>query len=242
MKIFLIILALFTSSCSLFSDKEEEVSFIIPEIPEDFPPVSIKKYKITVTNSSHSFFYLPPDRKSFRLTLPVSELTTVLAYPVLENTLLKPAGFIVSGNLSGINRMSWEEGFGAEALSLAASGSYTENLNISLYKKKLLETSGGNPWCLDRDKAVYGLRYGIFNGSYIKKRSTYNLALPGENENWYRDYPGHTESCGSADMKIMDGENVFINREGTVSLWIFADNLSWIAVYSDVRGGLSGNW
>lgn len=242
MRIFFLLTAIIFSSCSILEEKNREVTFVIPELPETFPPVPIVRYKITVTNHTHEYFYLPPDKKSFDLSVPVAGVTSVLAYPVIKSSLLKPAGFIVSSNLDRTNHLTWEKGFAAEAVSLACSGGYTENLNTDLFGERIKENSGENPWALDRNKVVYALQYGIFNGNYLKKRAVRSLPLLGPEEKWHSDYPGRELVYSSESLPVMDGENLFIDSGGTASLWIFSDNVGWTAVYSDVRGGLSGNW
>ncbi|MBO7094074.1 MAG: hypothetical protein J6W33_04125, partial [Spirochaetia bacterium] len=116
-----------------------------------------------------------------------------------------------------------------------------------LFKQKLLEKSEGNPWILNRDKAVYALSFDIFNMNYIKKSDSHvlSLPLPGTGT-WYSGTPGciqkfeQSEGCIN-ELAITEGENVFVNPVTGEGITIYADRLTWICI-SGTTGGLSGYW
>ncbi len=234
-------------SCSLFDSKSKEVTFHIPELPEEIKRKEVTGWRITVTSVD--------DRKEFttrqnmfKVSVPVAGITAVLAYPVGIWGELKPAGFIVHGNLKAHNYMAWDEGFGAECTAVSlASGAGSENFNFTLFQQKLMEKSEGNPWILNRDKIIYALSYGIFNMNYIKKAETHTLSLPLPGTGtWYRGTPGCIQQFEQSngyinDLIITEGENIFINPATGESITIYADRLTWICI-SGATGGLSGFW
>ena len=241
------LLCFLLAACSFFDSKSAEVTFHIPELPEEMQKLEVTGWRIIVTSMD--------DRKEFttrqdmfKASLPVSEITAVLAYPTGSWGELKPAGFIVHGNLKAHNYMTWDEGFGAEctAFSLAA-GAGSENFNFTLFQQKLMEKSGGNPWILNRDKIIYSLSYGIFNMNYIKKTESHILSLPlSGTGTWYSGTPGCIQQFEQSngyinDLVITEGENVFINSAMGESITIYADRLTWICI-SGTIGGLSGSW
>jgi hypothetical protein len=178
----------------------------------------------------------------------VSGITAVLAYPIGNWGKLKPAGFIVHGNLKAHNYLTWNDGFAAECTSYALNSGYgSENFNFTLFQQKLIEKSDGNPWILNRDIITYALSYGIFNMNYIRKTEshTLNLPLPGIGT-WYSSTPGCIQRFEQTegyinDLVITEGENIFINPATGDGITIYADRLTWICI-SGSTGGLSGYW
>ena len=161
---FLTVFILF--SCSLFDSKETEVTFHIPELPAQMQLLNVTGWRVEVTTVDDRKEFTTQNN-TFKTSVPVSGITAVLAYPMGSWGTLKPAGFIVHGNLKAHNHLTWEDGFSSECTSLAlAAGAGSENFNFTLFQQKLLEKSDGNPWILNRDKAVYGLSYGIFSMNY----------------------------------------------------------------------------
>ena len=247
MKKVLIISCFFLAACSMFISKSAEVTFHIPPMPEEMQQLEVTGWKVVVTSvDDHEEFTAHGD--SFKASVPVSGITAVLAYPVGNWGTLKPAGFIVHGNLSAHNYMTWDEGFAAEctAFSLAA-GAGSENFNFTLFQEKLMEKSEGNPWCLNRDRIIYALSYGIFNMNYIKKAESHTLSLPLPGTGtWYSCTPGciqQFEQSGGYinNLVITEGENIFINPKTGEGITIYADRLTWIC-RSGTTGGLSGTW
>ena len=245
-KIF-IVFCLFLTACSMFESKSAEVTFYIPELPEDMQQLEIKGWQVVVTSlDKRKEFTLHGN--SFKAVVPVSGITAVTAYPVGGWGNLKPAGFIVHGNLKANNHMTWDNGFAAECIAYSlATGAGSENFNFTLFQKKLLEKSEGNPWILNRDRIIYALSYGIFNMNYIKKaeRHTLSLPLPGTGT-WCSGTPGciqQFEQSGGYinNLVITEGENIFINPATGEGITIYADRLTWICI-SGTTGGLSGSW
>ncbi|MBO7430138.1 MAG: hypothetical protein J6U56_03895 [Spirochaetia bacterium] len=242
-----ILLALFLASCSMLDSKSAEVTFHIPELPEEMQQLEVSGYRVVVTTvNKHNEF--TTKGKSFKTSVPVSGITSVLAYPMGSWGTLKPAGFIVHGNLKSHNYMTWDDGFAAECTAFSlASGAGSENFNFTLFKQKLLEKSDGNPWILNRDKIIYALSFGIFNMNYIKKAEshTLNLPFPGTGT-WYSGTPGCIQKFEQAggyinELSITEGENVFVNPTTGEGITIYADRLTWICI-SGTTGGLSGYW
>lgn len=247
MKKVLIISCFFLAACSMFNSKSAEVTFHIPPMPEEMRQLEVTGWKVVVTSvDDHREFTAYGN--FFKASVPVSGITAVLAYPVGRWGELKPAGFIVHGNLKAHNYMTWDEGFAAEctAFSLAA-GAGSENFNFTLFQEKLMEKSEGNPWCLNRDRIIYALSYGIFNMNYIKKSESHvlSLPLPGTGT-WYCGTPGCIQKFEQSDgcinnLIITEGENIFINPATGEGITIYADRLTWICI-SGTTGGLSGTW
>lgn len=242
---FLTVFILF--SCSLFDSKETEVTFHIPELPAQMQQLNVTGWRVEVTTVDDRKEFTTQNN-TFKTSVPVSGITTVLAYPMGSWGTLKPAGFIVHGNLKAHNHLTWEDGFSSECTSLAlAAGAGSENFNFTLFQQKLLEKSDGNPWILNRDKAVYGLSYGIFSMNYIKKSESHTLNLPlSGNGTWYagtpcciKEYEHHDGYLWNLD--IYEGENIFINPAAGQEITIYADRLTWICI-SGTTGGLSGYW
>lgn len=242
-----ILLCLFLASCSMFDSRNAEVTFHIPDLPEEMRLLEVAGYRMVVTSvDKHKEF--TAKGKSFKASVPVSGITAVLAYPVGTWGELKPAGFIVHGNLKAHNCLTWDDGFAAECTGLAlASGYGSENFNFTLFQQKLIEKSDGNPWILNRDKIIYALSYGIFNMNYIKKSESHTLSLPLPGTGtWYSGTPGciqQFEQSGGYinNLVITEGENVFINPATGEGITIYADRLTWICI-SGSTGGLSGYW
>ena len=242
-----ILLCLFLASCSLFDSRNAEVTFHIPDLPAEMRQLEVTGCRVVVSSvDKHKEF--TAKGKSFKASVPVSGITVVLAYPAGTWGELKPAGFIVHGNLKAHNCLTWADGFAAECTSYAlASGYGSENFNFSLFQQKLIEKSDGNPWILNRDKIIYALSYGIFNMNYIKKSESHTLSLPMSGTGtWYSGTPGciqQFEQSGGYinDLMITEGENIFINPATEKSITIYADRLTWICI-SGSTGGLSGYW
>ena len=247
MKKILIISCILLAACSLFDSKSAELTFHIPELPEEMRQLEVTSWKVVVTSvDDHKEFTAHGD--SFKASVPVSGITAVLAYPMGDWGTLKPAGFIVHGNLKAHNYMTWDNGFAAEctAFSLAA-GAGSENFNFTLFQEKLMEKSEGNPWCLNRDRVIYALSYGIFNMNYIKKAESHALSLPLPGTGtWCSGTPGCIQQFEQSDgyinnLMITEGENVFVNPATGEGITIYANRLTWICI-SGTTGGLSGSW
>ncbi|MBR4158937.1 MAG: hypothetical protein IKT97_02625 [Spirochaetia bacterium] len=247
MKKALAIFCLFLAGCSLFESKSAEVTFHIPELPEQMRQLEVTGWRVVVTSVDDRKEFTTP-KSTFKTSVPVSGITAVTAYPVGRWRELKPAGFIVHGNLKAHNYLTWDNGFAAEctAFSLAA-GTGSANFNFTLFQQKLMEKSDGNPWCLNRDRIIYALSYGIFNMNYIKKAESHTLSLPLPGTGtWYSGTPGciqQFEQSGGYinNLVITEGENVFINPATGEGITIYADRLTWICI-SGTTGGLSGSW
>ena len=246
-KAFILFCIFMLFSCSLFDSKSAEVTFHIPELPEQMQQLKVTGWRVVVTSvDKRKEFTIR--KHEFKASVPVSGITAVTAYPVGGWGELKPVGFIVHGNLKAHNYMTWDDGFAAEctAFSLAA-GAGSENFNFTLFQEKLMEKSEGNPWCLNRDKVIYALSYGIFNMNYIKKAESHILCLPLPGTGiWYSGTPGCIQQFEQAggyinDLVIMEGENIFINPATGEGITIYADRLTWICI-SGTTGGLSGYW
>ena len=247
MKKVLAILCLFLNACSMFESKSAEVTFHIPELPEQMQQLEVTGWRVVVTSVDNRKEFTTT-KNTFKASVPVSGITAVLAYPVGKWGTLKPAGFIVHGNLKVHNYMAWDDGFAAEctAYSLTA-GAGSENFNFTLFQEKLMEKSEGNPWCLNRDRVIYALSYGIFNMNYIKKAESHTLSLPLPGTGtWYSGTPGCIKQFEQHDgyindLVITEGENIFINPTTGEGITIYADRLTWICI-SGTTGGLSGYW
>ena len=247
MKRIVIILCFLLASCNLFDSKTAEVTFHIPELPEEMKTLDVNSWRIVVTTvDSRKEF--TTQKNTFKTSVPVSGITAVSAYPAGTWGEMKPAGFIVHGNLKAHNHLNWDDGFASECTSYAlTSGAGSENFNFTLFQQKLLEKSDGNPWILSRDKIIYALSYGIFNMNYIKKSECHTLNLPSPgNDTWYSGTPGCIKTYGQHDgylwnLDIYEGENIFINPATGQGITIYADRLTWICI-SGVTGGLSGSW
>ena len=241
------LLCLLIASCSFLDSKSTDVTFHIPELPKEMQQLEVSGYRVVVTTVDKRREFTA-NRNSFKASVPVSDITAVLAYPVGSWGELKPAGFIVHGNLKAHNYLAWDNGFAAECTSLSlASGYGSENFNFSMFQQKLIEKSEGNPWILERDKVVYALSYGIFNMNYIKKAESHSLSLPLPGTGtWYSGTPGCIQQFEQAggyinNLVITEGENVFVNPATGEGITIFADQLTWICI-SGITGGLSGYW
>ena len=242
------LLCLLIASCSFLDSKSTDVTFHIPELPKEMQQLEVSGYRVVVTTVDKRREFTA-NMNSFKASVPVSDITAVLAYPVGPWGELKPAGFIVHGNLKTHNYLAWDNGFAAECTSLSlASGYGSENFNFSMFQQKLIEKSEGNPWILERDKVVYALSYGIFNMNYIKKAESHTLTLPrpGTDCTWYSGTPGYIKKYFQRDgfiqnLDITEEENVFINPETGEGITIYADRLTWICI-SGTTGGLSGYW
>ena len=247
MKKVLAILCLFLNACSMFESKSTEVTFHIPELPEQMQQLEVTGWRVMVTSLDKRKEFTTT-KNIFKASVPVSGITAVTAYPVGGWGNLKPAGFIVHGNLKAHNYMTWNDGFAAEctAYSLSA-GAGTENFNFTLFQEKLMEKSEGNPWILNRDRVIYALTYGIFNMNYIKKAESHTLSLPLPGTGtWCSGTPGciqQFEQLGGYinNLVITEGENVFVNPATGEGITVFADRLTWICI-SGTTGGLSGSW
>ena len=242
------LLCFLLASCNLFDSKSAEVTFHIPDMPAEMQQLEVTGYRVVVTSvDKHKEF--TAKGKSFKASVPVSGITAVIAYPKGTWGELKPAGFIVHGNLKSHNYMTWDDGFAAECTGLSlASGYGSENFNFTLFQEKLVEKSEGNPWILNRDKVVYALSYGIFNMNYIKKSESHTLSIPvpGPDCTWYAGTSGCIKKYEQRDgyiqnLDITEGENVFVNPETGEEITIYADRLTWICI-SGSTGGLSGTW
>ena len=242
-----ILLSIFLASCSMLDSKSAEVTFHIPSLPEVLQQLEVSGWRVVVTTrDDRSEFTVHKD--TFKASVPVSGITAVLAYPMGSWGTLKPAGFIVHGNLKSHNYMTWDDGFATECTAFSlASGAGSENFNFTLFQQKLLEKSDGNPWILNRDKIIYALSFGIFNMNYIKNAEihTLNLPLPGTGT-WYSGTPGCIQKFEQSggyinELSITEGENVFINPSTGEGIIIYADRLTWICI-SGTTGGLSGYW
>lgn len=246
-KYVIVLFSLFIASCSFFDSKSAEVTFHIPDLPEEMKQLAVTNWHVVVTTvDDRKEFTTKKD--TFKASVPVSGITAVLAYPAGTWGELKPAGFIVHGNLKAHNCLTWDDGFAAECTGSAlASGYGSENFNFTLFQKKLVEKSDGNPWTLNRDIIIYALSYGIFNMNYIKKSESHTLSLPMSGTGtWYSGTPGciqQFEQSGGYinDLMITEGENIFINPATGKSITIYADRLTWICI-SGSTGGLSGYW
>jgi len=247
MKKVLVVFCLFLTACSMFDSRSTEVTFHIPELPEEMQVLEVTSWRVVVTSvDDRKEFTAHGD--TFKASVPVSGITAVLAYPKGAWGELKPAGFIVHGNMKAHNYMTWDDGFAAEctAFSLAA-GAGSENFNFTLFQQKLMEKSEGNPWILNRDRIIYALSYGIFNMNYIKKAESHSLSLPLPGTGtWCSGTPGciqQFEQCNGYinNLVITEGENIFINLATGESITIYADRLTWICI-SGTTGGLSGTW
>jgi len=247
MKKVLVVFCLFLAACSMFDSRSTEVTFHIPELPEEMQVLEVTSWRVVVTSvDDRKEFTAHGD--TFKASVPVSGITAVLAYPKGAWGELKPAGFIVHGNMKAHNYMTWDDGFAAEctAFSLAA-GAGSENFNFTLFQQKLMEKSEGNPWILNRDRIIYALSYGIFNMNYIKKAESHSLSLPLPGTGtWCSGTPGciqQFEQCNGYinNLVITEGENIFINLATGESITIYADRLTWICI-SGTTGGLSGTW
>ena len=146
------LLCLLIASCSFLDSKSTDVTFHIPELPKEMQQLEVSGYRVVVTTVDKRREFTA-NRNSFKASVPVSDITAVLAYPVGPWGELKPAGFIVHGNLKAHNYLAWDNGFATEctAYSLAA-GAGSENFNFTLFQEKLMEKSEGNPWTLNRDR------------------------------------------------------------------------------------------
>ncbi len=235
------------AACSMFDNKSAEVTFHIPELPEQMQQLEVTGWRVVVTSLDKKKEFTTR-KHEFKASVPVSGITAVLAYPKGTWGELKPAGFIVHGNLKAHNYMTWDDGFGAECTAFSlATGAGLESFNFTLFQQKLMEKSEGNPWILNRDKIIYALSYGIFNMNYIKKAESHvlSLPLPGTGT-WYSSTPGciqQFEQCNGYinDLVITEGENVFVNPVTGEGITIYADQLTWICI-SGTTGGLSGFW
>lgn len=242
-----ILLCLFLASCSLSDGKSTEVTFHIPDLPEEMQQIEVTSWRVEVATVDDRKEFTT-QKNTFKTSVPVSGITAVLAYPIGTWGKLKPAGFIVHGNLKAHNYLAWNDGFATECTSYALNSGYgSENFNFTLFQQKLIEKSDGNPWIFNRDIITYALSYGIFNMNYIKKAEshTLNLPLPGTGT-WYSGTPGciqRFEQTGGYinDLVITEGENIFINPATGDGITIYADRLTWICI-SDSTGGLSGYW
>ena len=247
MKKVLIIFCFLLAACSMFDNKSAEVTFHIPELPEQMQQLEVTGWRVSVTSVDNRKEFTTR-KHEFKASVPVSGITAVTAYPVGGWGTLKPAGFIVHGNLKAHNYMTWDYGFAAEctAYSLTA-GAGSENFNFTLFQEKLMEKSEGNPWCLNRDRVIYTLSYGIFNMNYIKKAESHTLSLPLPGTGtWYSGTPGCIKQFVQHDgyindLVITEGENIFINPATGEGITIYADRLTWICI-SGTAGGLSGYW
>ncbi len=248
MKRIVIILCFLLASCNLFDSKSAEVTFHIPPMPEEMQQLEVTGWRVVVTSvDDHREFTACGN--FFKASVPVSGITAVLAYPVGRWGELKPAGFIVHGNLSAHNCMTWDEGFAAECTAFfLAAGAGSEDFNFTLFQEKLMEKTEGNPWCLNRDRIIYALSYGIFNMNYIKKSESHTLSIPvpGSDCTWYAGTPGYIKEYEQRDgciqnLDITEGENVFVNPDTGEGIAIYADRLTWICI-SGSTGGLSGTW
>ena len=242
------LLCLLLGACSFFDSKSAEVTFHIPELPAEMQQLEVTGYRVVVTTmDKHKEF--TAKGKSFKASVPVSGITAVTAYPKGAWGELKPAGFIVHGNLKSHNYMTWDVGFAAECTGLSLTSGYgSENFNFTLFQQKLMEKSEGNPWTLNRDKVIYALSYGIFNMNYIKKSESHTLSIPvpGPDCTWYAGTPGCIKEYEQRDgciqnLDITEGENVFVNPGTGEGISIYADRLTWICI-SGSTGGLSGTW
>ena len=235
------------ASCSMFDSKSTEVTFHIPPMTEEMQQLEVTSWRVVVTSVDNRKEFSTHD-DTFKASVPVSGITAVLAYPKGTWGELKPAGFIVHGNLKAHNYMTWDDGFGAECTAFSlATGAGSESFNFTLFQQKLMEKSEGNPWILNRDKIIYALSYGIFNMNYIKKAESHvlSLPLPGTGT-WYSSTPGCIQQFEQYngyinDLVITEGENVFINPITGEGITIYADRLTWICI-SGITGGLSGFW
>ena len=234
-------------SCSLFDSKSAEVTFRIPELPVEMQQLDVTGWRVVVISKDDRSEFTSRN-STFKAAVPVSGITAVLAYPVGSWGALKPAGFIVHGNLKAHNYLTWDDGFAAECTGFAlAAGAGSANFNFTLFQQKLLEKSDGNPWILNRDRIVYALSYGIFNMNYIKKAESHTLSLPlSGTGTWYSGTPGciqKFEQSGGCinELVITEGENIFINPATGEGITIYADRLTWICI-SGTTGGLSGYW
>ena len=247
-KLMTALLCIFPTSCSLFDSKNTEVTFHIPDLPEEMQQLEVSGYQVVVT-SVDKHKELTAKGQSFKVSVPVSGITSILAYPVGTWGKLKPAGFIVHGNLKAHNCLTWDDGFAAECTGYALNSGYeSENFNFTLFQQKLIEKTDGNPWILNRDIIIYALSYGIFNMNYIKKAESHTLSIPvqGPDGTWCSGTPGciqHFDQAGGYinNLVITEGENIFINPATEEEITIYADRLTWICI-SGSTGGLSGSW
>ncbi len=242
------LLCLLLASCNMLGSKSAEVTFHIPDLPDEMQQLEVSGYRVVLTTvDKHKEFIT--EEKSFKASVPVSGITAVTAYPRGTWGELKPAGFIVHGNLKSHNYLTWDDGFAAECTALSLTSGYgSENFNFTLFQEKLVEKSEGNPWTLNRDKIAYALSYGIFNMNYIKKSESHTLSIPvpGPACTWYAGTPGCIKKYAQKDgciqnLDITEGENVFVNPETGEGITIYADRLTWICI-SGSTGGLSGSW
>ncbi len=224
------------------------MTFHIPKLPAEMAHLETTGWRVVVSSpDARKEFSVQDD--TFKVSVPVSGITAVTAYPKGGWGELKPAGFIVHGNLKANNQLTWNAGFGAECTGFAIRSGYdSANFNFTLFQKKLMEKSEGNPWVLNRDKVIYALSYGIFNANYIQKADSHILTLPfpGQDRIWYTGTPGCIKAYKQQDGYIMnlditEGENVFIQPETGKGITIYADRLTWICL-SGATVGLSGFW
>ena len=247
MRKYIIFYTVLLISCSMSGSKSTEVTFHIPDMPEEMQCLEISYYKVTVTTVDSREIFTARDQ-NFKASVPVSGITAVTAAPVGTWGTLKPAGFIVHGNLKAHNSLSWDNGFAAECTELSLiTGSSSSNFNFTMFQNKLLEKSEGNPWTLNQDKVVYGLRFDKFNSNSIRNASSHTLCLPLPGEGtWYAGTPGCIKKYEQHDgyiwdLDITEGENIFINPAAGTGISIYADQLTWVCI-SGTTGGLSGYW
>jgi len=236
------------TSCSFLDSKEQEVTFHIPQLPEELNGLEITGYRVIVatTGTRTEFIYNTSD---FKATAPVSGVTSVLAYPKVSWTTLKPSGLVLSDNLKAHNYLSWEDGFAAECTAQALASGYTLiDIDFKAFRQKLISASDGNPWILNPQKIIYALKSGNISSTYIKKSDCHTLDLPFEAGDgiWYRNTPGAIKSYLQSsehlyELDIVEGENILINPATDTEISIYSDALTWICIYGSSKG-LSGYW
>lgn len=138
--IFILILSFLFFSCTFFEEKQEEITFYLPDFPSilnEFSDLEFAFWQIQYQNSKGKFYEKTYDNKIIIKTNK-NEPLSVLAFPIIIlpdktfSQFFKPCGTIYPYDYDDFSQtLTWENGFCANLINMLFDSSAESNLSTS---------------------------------------------------------------------------------------------------------------
>lgn len=137
---FILILSFLFFSCTFFEEKQEEITFYLPDFPSilnEFSDLEFAFWQIQYQNSEGKFYEKTYDNKIIIKTNK-NEPLSVLAFPIIIlpdktfSQFFKPCGTIYPYDYDDFSQtLTWENGFCANLINMLFDSSAESNLSTS---------------------------------------------------------------------------------------------------------------
>lgn len=221
------------------------VDLLLPPLPaawkgEGSLPVFTIRYPME--GEPDVFFEVPYTSSPIPVTLPKINNLPVLAVPSFagRSEPMLPAGAIFPLHMDGKTLpLRFGEGFAAEIFfDLQPLGRGTEYFNAKRLSTEIKKVSGDNPWALDRDRIIEGIRFGFFRVDMIKVRDPLFLQAsfpPGTYLRANPFFPPYFSDTANPKFvgPLYPGKNFFFQSRGKGEIRIVIKEKQWFIIYPE---------